>query len=87
MKSAYDEMNRKLDRHPEAHTAIDPYAAENPAEFFAVTSEYFFTAPDLLHQAYPKVYEQLGLFYRQDPLARLQRLQREHPDYQETPAH
>ncbi|KAF1072843.1 MAG: Protein MtfA [Pseudomonas citronellolis] len=87
MQSAYDDLNRQLDRNPDAHTAIDPYAAENPAEFFAVTSEYFFTAPDLLHAAYPEVYRQLGLFYRQDPLPRLQRLQREHPDYQEPSAH
>ena len=67
---------------PDAATAIDPYAAENPAEFFAVTSEYFFSAPDLLHQAYPGVYEQLKAFYRQDPLARLRQLQAEDPVYQ-----
>ena len=52
MQAAYDEMNALLDRDPDAQTAIDPYAAEDPAEFFAVTSEYFFTAPDLLHEAY-----------------------------------
>ncbi|WP_435606204.1 zinc-dependent peptidase [Pseudomonas knackmussii] len=87
MQSAYDDLNRQLDHNPHAHTAIDPYAAENPAEFFAVTSEYFFTAPDLLEAAYPKVYQQLALFYRQDPLARLRSLQREHPEYQEHPSH
>ncbi|MNP78841.1 Protein MtfA [compost metagenome] len=72
-----------MDLNPDAETAIDPYAAENPAEFFAVTSEYFFSAPDLLQQAYPQVYQQLSLFYRQDPLARLSQLQAEHPDYRE----
>ncbi|MFV3412020.1 zinc-dependent peptidase [Pseudomonas nitroreducens] len=87
MQAAYDDLNRQLDHDPQAHTAIDPYAAENPAEFFAVTSEYFFTAPDLLQAAYPKVYEQLSLFYRQDPLSRLHKLQAEHPEYQETQAH
>ncbi|UVE18364.1 zinc-dependent peptidase [Pseudomonas sp. LS44] len=81
MQSAYDDLNAQLDRDADAETPIDPYAAENPAEFFAVTSEYFFTAPDLLQQAYPAVYAQLKEFYRQDPLARLQRLQVEHPDY------
>ena len=50
---------------------IDPYAAENPGEFFAVGSEAFFETPELLAPAYPAVYEQLRLFYRQDPLARL----------------
>jgi Mlc titration factor MtfA (ptsG expression regulator) len=81
MQSAYDALNAELDANPEAETAIDPYAAENPAEFFAVTSEYFFSAPDLLAAAFPEVYRQLTLFYRQDTLARLQRLQTEHPDY------
>jgi Mlc titration factor MtfA (ptsG expression regulator) len=50
---------------------IDPYAAESPGEFFAVGSEAFFETPELLAPAYPAVYEQLRLFYRQDPLARL----------------
>jgi MtfA peptidase len=81
MQSAYDQLNAQLDADPQADTAIDPYAAEDPAEFFAVTSEYFFSAPDLLHQAFPAVYAQLMQFYRQDPLARLKHLQAAHPDY------
>ena len=83
MQSAYDALNVTLDADPEVHTEIDPYAAENPAEFFAVTSEYFFSAPDLLQASYPEVYAQLQAFYRQDPLARLQGLQKSHPDYAE----
>lgn len=85
MQAAYDELNARLDAAPDAETPIDPYAAEDPAEFFAVTSEYFFSAPDLLAAAYPAVYAQLAAFYRQDPLARLQRLQAEHPAYQKFP--
>ncbi|MBP3933097.1 MAG: zinc-dependent peptidase, partial [Pseudomonas sp.] len=38
-------------------------------------------APDLLNHAYPLVYQQLSLFYRQDTLARLEQLQSEHPEY------
>ena len=53
---------------------IDPYAAESPGEFFAVASEAFFETPELLAPAYPAVYEQLRLFYRQDPKARLDAL-------------
>lgn len=53
------------------HAAINPYAATDPAEFFAVATEYFFTAPNLLSHHFPVVYEQLSLFYRQDPNARL----------------
>jgi Mlc titration factor MtfA (ptsG expression regulator) len=50
---------------------IDPYAADSAGEFFAVASEAFFETPELLAPAYPAVYEQLRLFYRQDPKARL----------------
>ncbi|WP_425913315.1 zinc-dependent peptidase [Pseudomonas sp. GWSMS-1] len=81
MQSAFDQLNTELDANPGRETAIDPYAAENPAEFFAVTSEYFFSAPDRLAKAFPTVYAQLALFYRQDPLARLQQLQRRHSAY------
>ncbi len=49
-------------------TALDPYAADAPAEFFAVMSEAFFETPQLLHDEYPAVFQQLKLFYRQDPL-------------------
>lgn len=48
-------------------TAINPYAATSPAEFFAVLSEYFFTAPDVLKNSYPSAYKQLMQFYRQPP--------------------
>lgn len=50
---------------------MDAYAAESAGEFFAVVSEAFFETPERLAPAYPAVYEQLRLFYRQDPLARL----------------
>jgi len=43
---------------------INPYAATNPAEFFAVLSEYFFTAPEVLKASCPQAYRQLVLFYR-----------------------
>jgi Mlc titration factor MtfA (ptsG expression regulator) len=50
---------------------FDPYAAEHPAEFFAVMSEEFFTDPLTLRDEFPALYRQLALFYRQDPAARL----------------
>jgi Mlc titration factor MtfA (ptsG expression regulator) len=49
---------------------VDPYAAENPAEFFAVMSEAFFEMPLSVKLYFPSVYEQLALFYRQDPAQR-----------------
>jgi len=52
-------------------TWLDPYAAEDPSEFFAVLSEAFFEAPNETRRRYPEMYEQLRRFYRQDPAARL----------------
>ena len=47
---------------------LDPYAGTNPAEFFAVVTETFFTQPERLHREYPDVYRLLTQFYRQEPL-------------------
>lgn len=66
--AAYEDLCARLDRHQPV--AIDPYAAEDPAEFFAVLSETFFEQPRQVAESYPQVYEQLQRFYRQDPLAR-----------------
>lgn len=52
-----------------AQLPLDPYAASDPAEFFAVASESFFVAPVPLAAAYPKVYRLLSCYYRQDPVA------------------
>lgn len=49
-------------------TRLDPYAAEDPAEFFAVVSEVFFEEPELVQREFPRVYAHLAAFYRQDPL-------------------
>ena len=51
-------------------TWLDPYAAEHPSEFFAVLSEAFFQDPREARRRYPDAYEQLKLFYRQDPASR-----------------
>jgi Mlc titration factor MtfA (ptsG expression regulator) len=66
--AAYADFCRRVDADEEV--AIDPYAAESPAEFFAVVSEAFFDLPQAVLDAYPQVYAQLKDFYRQDPVAR-----------------
>ena len=48
---------------------IDPYAAEHPAEFFAVLSEAFFTRPEDVAEEFPALYGFFVAYYRQDPLA------------------
>lgn len=49
-------------------TTIDAYAAEAPEEFFAVCSEYHFTAPDVLRAAFPAVATHLERFYGPAPV-------------------
>jgi Mlc titration factor MtfA (ptsG expression regulator) len=50
-------------------TDIDPYAATNPSEFFAVVTEVFFESPERLRKRHPAMYAELADFYRQDPAA------------------
>lgn len=64
-RAAYEGFCDAVERDKD--TWLDPYAAENPAEFFAVISEAFFISPAEARRRYPDVYEQLKLFYRQDP--------------------
>jgi len=72
LTAAYDDFRARVERGE--NTAIDPYAAESPAEFFAVLSEVFFAEPSLLVHEYPKVYKQLMWFYKQDPASRAELL-------------
>ena len=65
---AYDDLYRRREHHH--HSCIDNYALENPAEFFAVTTEIFFENPQCIVHLYPELYDQLQQFYRQDPLRR-----------------
>jgi hypothetical protein len=52
-----------------ARLPIDAYAATDPGEFFAVSSEAFFVAPQRLRDAFPEWYALLADFFLQDPLA------------------
>jgi Mlc titration factor MtfA (ptsG expression regulator) len=69
LEEAYVGFCDAVDRDKD--TWLDPYASENPAEFFAVASEAFFEAPWELKRRYPDLYSQFTLFYRQDPAERL----------------
>jgi Mlc titration factor MtfA (ptsG expression regulator) len=48
-------------------TDLRPYAATNPAEFFAVATEAFFERPDVLRERRPELYRQLADFYGWTP--------------------
>jgi Mlc titration factor MtfA (ptsG expression regulator) len=67
-QDAYEGFCDALERGTD--TWLDPYAAEHPSEFFAVLSEAFFQDPKETRRRYPAAYEQLSLFYRQDPALR-----------------
>jgi MtfA peptidase len=67
--AAYNDFCQRVDL--DEKTAIDPYASDHPAEFFAVLSECFFELPDVLNREYPALYALLQRYYRQDPLTRL----------------
>jgi len=66
---AYEDFCARVDSGE--HMEIDAYAAEHPAEFFAVLSEAFFETPLVVRANYPAVYGALAQFYRQDPARRL----------------
>jgi MtfA peptidase len=65
LEQAYERFCAEVDSGEP--TFIDPYAAEHPAEFFAVMSEAFFTESAVLARDWPELYAQLALFYKQDP--------------------
>jgi MtfA peptidase len=48
-------------------TLIDPYGAEDPAEFFAVATETFFELPKELEHQHAALYHSLQDFYGLDP--------------------
>jgi Mlc titration factor MtfA (ptsG expression regulator) len=62
-----DPDSAAADRHY-ARLPLDPYAATDLAEFFAVSSEALFVQADGLQAAFPAWHDQLCRFYRLDPV-------------------
>ncbi len=54
-----------------ARLPIDPYAATDPAEFFAVAAEAFFVEPEPLAAAFPELYGCFVEYFGEDPRSRL----------------
>jgi Mlc titration factor MtfA (ptsG expression regulator) len=61
----YDALCARVDAGK--RTRIDAYAAESPEEFFAVVSEYHFSAPQVLQEAMPDVAAHLAKLYGAPP--------------------
>lgn len=61
----YERFQDQVERGKQ--TVMDDYGATHPAEFFAVATECFFEKPRALRQSQPELYEELKIFYGQDP--------------------
>lgn len=66
MNREFAELRTRADQGLPA--LLDPYAASEPAEFFAVASEVFFERPVALAAAHPALYQELAAYYRVDPM-------------------
>jgi Mlc titration factor MtfA (ptsG expression regulator) len=65
LQAEFDALRAAVDRGED--TLLDPYAAEDEAEFFAVVTEAFFEAPRELSRLHPELYARLREYYRLDP--------------------
>ncbi len=65
MSEAFERLTEAVERNEE--TLLDSYGAEDPAEFFAVTTEAFFLVPSELEEEEPDLYAVLRDYFRQDP--------------------
>lgn len=64
---------RRLRRRDDPDPVLRRYATKSPAEFFAVASEVFLTAPVALQEHHPELYRVLRGYYGQCPAARVRR--------------
>lgn len=62
----FEFVQKKIEEVDSGKSNIDDYAATNNAEFFAVSSEYFFERPIMLKRKHPILYEYLSTFYKQN---------------------
>lgn len=61
----YSYLQMALERGNE--TFLDPYGATNPAEFFAVVTECYFSDPVALERHHPQLFAALQGYFRTDP--------------------
>jgi len=61
-------VNRNMETIFQGKSDINNYGASNKAEFFAVSSEYFFNQPDLFKENHPELFEIMCVIFNQNPL-------------------
>lgn len=62
----FDLVQKKIEEVDRGKSNINDYATTNNAEFFAVSSEYFFERPKMLKRKHPRLYQYLSEFYKQN---------------------
>ncbi|MCX6355795.1 MAG: M90 family metallopeptidase [Candidatus Aureabacteria bacterium] len=62
-------IHREMEKVESNRSLLCFYAAENEAEFFAVSVEYFFERPVELKEKHAELYGALAQFFSQDPAA------------------
>ena len=72
-----DLVRRKMAEIEAGKSDIHRYALTNEAEFFAVTSEYFFERPGTMQRKHPELYAAIERVFNQDMRARAAALRRE----------
>ena len=72
-----DLVRRKMAEIEEGKSDINRYALTNEAEFFAVTSEYFFERPGMMQRKHPVLYAAIERVFNQDLRTRAAALRRE----------
>ena len=60
-------VRRKMEEMRRGDSDIDPYGLTNEAEFFAVTTEYFFERPGVMERKHPELYAMLSRVFNQNP--------------------
>lgn len=58
-------MHQEIRKIEDNQSDINPYAITNEAEFFAVTSEYFFENPERMKDKHPALYDSLSKIFGQ----------------------
>ena len=72
-----DLVRRKMAEIEEGKSDINRYALTNEAEFFAVTSEYFFERPGVMQRKHPALFSMLERVFNQDLRTRMGAWRRE----------
>jgi len=62
----YTLLQKEMAKVREKRSILDPYAAKNTGELFAVAVEHFFQQPDELKQQHPELFRALSEFLNQD---------------------